>query len=200
MIQVFRSAEILLLSQGREAVKDPRGEGDGVSEQGGNGETQTHREQSHPASHPAGDTNKNQAISKQKKQHIPRSPILMTTINLQSRHFHSSLPLIKTERGVSPWPLTRSRRRLSAKAWVCLHGPRSHWQTLWTGSRRGPRTGRARRHSTLMGGGRGGEETNTAVIQQIYLHLNTVCSAQLHDRGRQRQQPAKLLQKYIYIL
>lgn len=90
MIQVFGSAEILLLSQGRQAVKDPRGEGDGVSEQGGNGETQTHGEQSHPASHPAGDTNKNQAISRQKKSNT----ILITSINLQSRHFHSGLPLI----------------------------------------------------------------------------------------------------------
>lgn len=40
---------VTLLSQGRQAVKDPRGEGNGVSEQGGNGETQTHGEQSHPA-------------------------------------------------------------------------------------------------------------------------------------------------------
>ena len=45
--------------------------------------------------------------------------------------------------------LTHSRRRLSAKVWVCLLVLRSRWRTLWTGSRTGLHIGTARRRSTL---------------------------------------------------
>lgn len=60
---MFYSAGVLLFSQRCEAVQDSCSEGDGISKQGRDGETQAYREQGHPENQPTGDTTSTKAYA-----------------------------------------------------------------------------------------------------------------------------------------
>lgn len=53
---MFHFADVLLFSERCEAVQNSCSEGDGISKQGRDGETQAYREQGHPENQPTGDT------------------------------------------------------------------------------------------------------------------------------------------------